>query len=339
MKLTGALLVLSLLMPINGNVFAQDYYQGKTVRVLVGGSAGGGFDTYSRTIARHMAKHIPGNPNLIVENMTGAGTRILAKHLFSAAEPDGLSFGIFNGYLLLGRVLGMKGLDFDVRKYEWVGVPVQDHVACALTKATGITSLEQWRAAKTPVKIGALGPGNSTADVPRLLKGVLKLPIQMVEGYKGTADIRIAADSGEVGGGCWAWQSIEVTWRKALQAGEVKPIIQVAPKVHPDIPNVPNAFELVKTDEEKRLLNAGVVLPSSVTRVYAMRPGTPKDRVRILQKAFSDTLKDPEFLAEAKKAQLEIDPLTGDEVGKVVAEMFELSPSQIAKLKEILAPN
>lgn len=337
MKLTGALLALSLLMPVNGNVFADDFYKGKTIRIINGGSAGGGFDTYSRAIARHMGKHIPGNPTLIVEVMSGAATRIAAKYLHSAAQPDGLTFGIFNGYLLLGRVLGMPGLDFDVRQYEWVGVPVQDHVACALTKASGVTNIEQWRAAKTPVKIGALGPGNSTADVPRLLKGVLGLPIQMVEGYKGTADIRLAADSGEVGGGCWAWQSIEVTWRKALQAGDVHTIIQVAPKAHPDIPKVPNAFDLVKTDEEKRLITAGVVLPSSVTRVYVMRPGTPKDRVRILQKAFADTLKDPEFVAEAKKAQLEIDPLTGEEVGKIVSEMFDLSPAQIAKLKDILA--
>jgi len=336
MKFTGLLLILSLLIPINGNVFADDFYKGKTIRIINGGSAGGGFDTYSRAIARHMGKHIPGNPTLIVEVMSGAATRIAAKYLFSAAQPDGLAFGIFNGYLLLGRVLGMKGLDFDVRQYEWIGVPVQDHLACAVTKASGITNLEQWRAAKSPVKIGALGPGNSTADAPRLLRGILKLPIQMVEGYKGTADIRIAADSNEVGGGCWAWQSIEVTWRKALQTGDVNVVIQVAPKSHPDLKKVPNAFDLVKTDEEKRLLATGVVLPSSVTRVYATTPGTPKDRVRILQKAFADTLKDPEFLAEAKKAQLEIDPLTGDEVGKAVSEMFDLSPSLQGKLKDIL---
>ena len=337
MKFTGLLLMLTLLVPMNRNVFADDFYKGKTIRIIVGGSAGGGFDTYSRAIARHMGRHIPGNPTLIVDVMSGAATRIAAKYLHSAAQPDGLTFGIFNGYLLLGRVLGMKGLDFDVRQYEWIGVPVQDHVACALTKASGITNIEQWRKAKTPVKIGALGPGNSTADVPRLVKGVLHLPIQMVEGYKGTADIRLAADSGEVAGGCWAWQSIEVTWGKALQTGDVNVVLQVAPKAHPDLPKVPNAFNLAKTDEEKRLLTTGVVLPSSVTRVYATTPGTPKDRVRILQKAFSDTLKDPEFVAEAKKAQLEIDPLTGEEVGKAVSEMFDLSPGLQAKLKDMLS--
>lgn len=337
MKLAALFISVWFSLSIPATVFAQDFYAGKTIRIIVGGSAGGGFDTYSRTIARHMGKHIPGNPNMIVENMTGAATRIAAKYLHSAAKPDGLTFGIFNGYLLLGRVLGMKGLDFDVREYEWIGVPVQDHVACALTKASGVTNLEEWRAAKTPVKIGALGPGNSTGDVPRLLKATLDLPIQLVEGYKGTADIRLAADSGEVAGGCWAWQSIEVTWSKGLQSGDVNVLIQAAPKAHPDLPKVPVAFDLVKTDEARQLLRAGVVLPASVTRVFVTSPGTPKDRVQALRKGFMETLKDPEFVAEAKKAKLEIDPLTGEEVEKVVADMFNISPPIMEKLKTVLA--
>ncbi|MGH7826351.1 MAG: Bug family tripartite tricarboxylate transporter substrate binding protein [Candidatus Binatia bacterium] len=336
MKVTIFLLLLGLSFVPSGAVFAEDFYAGKTIRVIVGGSAGGGFDTYSRIIARHMGKHIPGKPNLVVENMTGAATRIAAKYLFSAAQPDGLAFGIFNGYLLLGRVLGMKGLDFDVRKFEWVGVPVQDHVACALHKASGVTNLKEWRSAKTPVKIGALGPGNSTGDVPRLLRATLNLPIQMVEGYKGTADIRIAADGGEVGGACWAWQSIKPTWAKGLQTGEVNVVIQAAPKPHPDLTKVPLAFDLTKNEEGKQLLRAGGLLPSTVTRVYATTPGTPKDRMKILQNAFSATLKDKAFMAEAEKAKLEIDPLTGDEVKKTVGEMFNIDEGLKSKLKTIL---
>jgi tripartite-type tricarboxylate transporter receptor subunit TctC len=336
MRLATIVLSLSLSLVSSGGVFAQDFYAGKTIRIIVGGSAGGGFDTYSRIIARHMGNHIPGKPNLVVENMTGAGTRIAAKYLFSAAQPDGLAFGIFNGYLILGRVLGMKGLDFDVRKFEWVGVPVQDHVACALHKASGVTNLKEWQSAKTPVKIGALGPGNSTGDVPRLLRATLNLPVQMVEGYKGTADIRIAADGGEVGGACWAWQSIKPTWTKGLQTGEVNVVIQATAKAHADLTKVPLAFDLVKSEEGKQLLRAGGLLPSTVTRVYATTPGTPKDRVKLLQNAFSETLKDKAFVAEAEKAQLEIDPLTGAEVEKAVAEMFDINESVKTKLNTIL---
>jgi hypothetical protein len=134
---------------------AEDFYKGKTIRVLVGGTAGGGFDVYTRAMTRFMGKHIPGNPSLYVENMTGAATRIVAKYIHSAAKPDGLTFGIFNGYLILGQVLDPKALDFNVREYEWIGVPVQDNVVCALRKESGIANIDQWRAVKTPVKIGA----------------------------------------------------------------------------------------------------------------------------------------------------------------------------------------
>lgn len=320
------------------NLQAQaPFYKGKTIRIIVGGSAGGGFDTYSRAIARHMAKHIPGNPTLVVENMTGAATRIAAKYMHSAAKPDGLTFGIFNGYLILGRVLGMKGLDFDVREFEYIGVPVKDNVVCALTKASGVTSVEQWSGAKTPVKIGGLGPGNSTSDVPRVLKAALDLPIQLVEGYKGTAEVRLAADAGEVGGGCWAWESVKVTWSSGLQSGNVAVVIQVTPKALPELPKVPVALDVAKSDEARQLIKAGAINPSTITRVYVTTPGTPKERVQILRKAFQDTLRDPEFVAEAKKANLEIDPLTGEEVEKIVAELFNISPSTVSKLAAVLA--
>jgi tripartite-type tricarboxylate transporter receptor subunit TctC len=297
------------------------FYQGKTIRMIVGGSAGGGFDTYTRAVARHLGKHIPGNPNIVVENMAGAATRLAAKHVHSVAKPDGLTTVIFNGYLILGRVLGAKGIDFDVRKFEWIGVPVQDSVVCALRKESGVTNLEQWFAAKTPVKIGGLGPGNSTSDVPRVLQ----------------ADVRLAADSGEVGGGCWAWESVKVTWTKGLEAGDVNVVIQVTPEAQPDLPKVPVAIEVAKTEEAKQLIRAGTVNPSRITRLYATTPGTPKDRVEMLRKGFAATLKDPEFVAEAKKARLEINPLVGEEVGKIVDELFNISPAVKSKLAAVLA--
>ncbi len=315
---------------------ADDFYKGKTVRVIVGGTAGGGFDVYTRAMTRHMGKHIPGNPIFIVENMTGAATRIAAKYIHSAAKPDGLTFGIFNGYLILSQVLDPKGFDFDTRQFQWLGVPIQDNVACVLRKETGITNVEQWMAAKTPVKMGGLGPGNSTSDAVRIVKATLNLPIQLVEGYKGTADLRLAADSGELGGACWAWESIRATWTKALQSGEVNPILQVTAKKQPDLQHVPLALDLAKTEDLKQIIRAGGIAPSAVTRVYVTSPKTPKERVDILRKAFANTLKDPEFLLEAKKGGLEVNPLDGDEVKKVVDSLFALNPQTVAKLSSIL---
>lgn len=337
MKIRFWLLAIGFWFLFCATLFADDFYKGKTIRIIVGGSAGGGFDTYSRVMARHMGKHIPGHPAVMVENMTGAGTLIAAKYLHSSAKPDGLAFGIFNGSLILGRALGMKGIDFDVRELEYLGVPVQDSPVCALRKESGIANMDQWLATKSPVKIGGLGPGNSTSDVPRILRATLDLPIQLVEGYKGTAEVRLAADAGEVQGGCWAWESVKVTWAKGVQSGDVNPIVQMTAKKLPDLPNVPLALDLAKTEEARVLLKAGAIDPSAIVRVYVTTPRTPKDRVQILRRAFMNTLTDPDFIAEMKKSNLEINPLTGEEVKKIVDSLFRLNPTLLSKLASILA--
>ena len=155
MKLSWFLLLCALSLVGSHPVGAEDFYRGKVIRVIVGGSPGGGFDIYTRAMARHMGKHIPGNPSLIVENMTGAGTFIAAKYVHGSAKPDGLSIGMFNGGLILGRVLGMKGIDIDMRELEFLGVPVQDNPVCALSRSSGVTNMEQWASSKTPIKKGA----------------------------------------------------------------------------------------------------------------------------------------------------------------------------------------
>jgi hypothetical protein len=170
----------------------------------------------------------------------------------------------------------------------------------------------------------------------RVLKEVLGLPVQPIPGYKGTAEIRLAAESGELAGGCWQWESIKVIWRKALDAGDVNLVLQLVTKPHPELPKVPLAASLAKTEEARLLLQAAVHDPNSITRPYSLPPGTPKDRVQLLQKAFMDTMKDPEFLADAKKAQMDIDPVPGEEVEKTVARFFQLDPALVAKLREIL---
>ena len=142
-------------------VEAQSFYEGKTVRIIVGLAPGGGYDTYARVIARHLGKHIPGNPTVIVENMPGAGSLISANHLFKVAKPDGLTVGKFSGTLILGQVLGQPGVEFDGRKFEYIGAAVKEDVVCALTKASGVTSVEKWMASGTPVKLGGLAPGSS----------------------------------------------------------------------------------------------------------------------------------------------------------------------------------
>jgi tripartite-type tricarboxylate transporter receptor subunit TctC len=321
------------------SVAAQDgFYKGKTLRMIVAFSAGGGFDTYSRAIGRHLGKHIPGNPTVVVENMTGAGGIIQANFMYQSAKPDGLILGNNIGGLILQQIMGAKGIQFDGRRFEYLGAPAVDHPVCVLTKASGITSMEKWFAAKEPVKLGGVGPGGTASDVARTIEAALNLPIQVVDGYKGTSNIRLAAESGELAGGCWAWESVKTTWRKGLQSGDVSVVIQTMPKKLPELPNVPLAGDYAKTDDAKRLLKYGIHDTATITRLYFMPPKTPKDRVATLRQAFLDTYKDPEFLAEAKKAQLDLEAVTGEEMERVVAGLFKMDPKQVARLKEVLVP-
>ena len=315
---------------------AQSFYEGKTIRIIVGLAPGGGFDTYARVIGRHMGKHVPGNPSIVVENMPGAGGLISANHIYKVAKPDGLTIAKFNGSLMLGQVLGQAGVEFDARKFEFIGAAVKEDVACALTKASGITSVEKWMAAGAPVKLGGVAPGASPDNTARILKAALGLPIQLVSGYRGTAEIRLAADGGEVAGSCWSWESMRATWRNALESGDAVAVLQVTARSFPDLPSVPLAINLAKTDEARRLIQVGVQNSSAFARPFVLPPGTPKERVQILRKAFLDTLKDPAFLAEAEKAKLTFDPVTGDDLEKMVAELFTLDAALVAKLKDIL---
>jgi tripartite-type tricarboxylate transporter receptor subunit TctC len=316
---------------------AQDsFYKGKTVRIIVGASAGGGYDTYSRTISRHIGKHIPGNPTFAVENMPGAGFLISANHMYRVAKPDGLTIGHFIGGLFLQQLLGKPGIEFDARKFEYVGVPAQDNYMLGISKATGITSIDQWLSSKTAVKLGGVGAGSATDDIPKVLAATIGLPMQLVSGYKGTADVRLAFASGEVQGVCNSWESFKSTWRKELDSGDVILVMQNVAKPHPDQPKLPLAINYAKTDDAKRLIAALVHSVSPTARPYVLPPGTPKQRVQILRKAFMATMKDPEFLADAAKAKLDINPVEGAELEHNVRAVFNLDKSLVPKAKEIL---
>jgi tripartite-type tricarboxylate transporter receptor subunit TctC len=338
MKMRNVWIAICLAVIISAPVGAQEpFYSGKTLRIVVGFSAGGGFDVYSRAISRHIGKHIPGNPTVIVENMTGAGSLVAANHMYRAAKPDGLSIGNFNGGLFVQQLLGWPGIEFDAAKFEYIGVPVKDKAVCAMTKASGITSLERWTASKTPLKLGATGPGSATHNIPLILKEAVNLPIQLVSGYKGIADVRLAAESGELAGVCgWTWDSLKATWTRALDSGDAIVVLQTVPQAIPELPKVPLAIGLAKTDDARQLIQTGIHDVADLTYSYVLPPQTPKDRVDIIRTAFVTTMKDPEFLAETKKSRLGIDPMTGDELARTIVRLFKTSPGVVAKLKEVL---
>lgn len=338
MKRTICQMVILSLFLISAPASAQDgFYQGKTVRIIVGASAGGGYDTYSRTIARHIGKHIPGNPTFVVENMPGAGFLISANYMYKVAKPDGLTIGHFIGGLFLQQLLGKPGIEFEAAKFEYIGVPTQDNYVIGISKKnTGISTMDQWMKSKTVVKLGGVGAGSATDDIPKVLMATIGLPAQLVSGYKGTADVRLAYNNGEVQGVCNAWQSFSATWPNELKSGDLAIVLQTTAKSHPELSKVPLSISYARTDEAKNLIRALVHSVGPAARPYMLPPGTPKDRVMTLRKAFMDTMKDAEFLADAKKAKLDINPLDGAELESSVKEVFNLDPKLIPRAKEIL---
>ena len=340
-KVSWSLVVLIALIFLAGTTTkstADEFYQGKTIRFVVGFSAGGGFDTYTRLIARHFGKHVPGNPTTVVENKTGAGSLVAANYIYNQAEPDGLTIGNWIGPLVLQQVLGNKAAKLDGRKFGWLGVPTPDSGVCALTQASGIKTVEDWFASKRPIKIGATAPGSTTDDVPKLIKVALGLPIQMVEGYSGTSKIRLAAESGEIDGGCWAWESIKPTWGKGIESGQARVVMQTMLQSHPELKHVPLASKYAKTEEARELLAVANGPYGVLARPYSIAPGTPKERLEVLQKAFMETLKDPELLAEAEKAKLEIKPVDGPTVARLMGDLYNIKAATKEKLKEIVIP-
>jgi tripartite-type tricarboxylate transporter receptor subunit TctC len=318
-------------------LLAQDFYKDKTVRFIVGYSPGGSFDLYTRVIARHFSKHVPGNPTTVVENMTGAGGIIAANHLFNRAKPDGLTIGAWAAPLVLQQIMGNDAVQFDARKFGYLGVPSPYDTVCTFNDKSGITNMSDWFAAKRPMKISSIGPGTSTSDIPKLLKAALNLPLEVLDGYKGGADARLAVESGEVDGYCGSWQTVETVWRSAYESGKIRAVLQASLEPYSKNKDVPLAISYAKTDLARQLVTVadsahGAQFP------YTVPPGLPKERLELLQKAFVNTLKDPELLAEASKSKLDIEVIDGPTIAKKLGQLYELQPAVIAKLKEVLLP-
>jgi tripartite-type tricarboxylate transporter receptor subunit TctC len=331
--------IIALVVTVSSPFIAQgqEFYKDKTIHFIVGYSAGGLFDTYTRLISRHFTKHVPGNPTIVVENMTGAGGMIAANHIYNRAKPDGLTIGAWAAPLILQQLMGNEAAKFDGRKFAYVGVPSPYDTVCTFNRASGIKSADDWFASPRPLKIAGIAPGTGPSDVPKLLKVALGLTIEVIDGYKGAPDSRIAVESGEVDGFCGPWQSVRTFWRAAFKSGEIRPVLQVAPKPDPDFKDVPLAVSYAKTPEARQLITIahtayGLQFP------YSMPPGTPEDRLQIIQRAFIEALRDPGLLAEAKKSDLGIDPTDGATTAKAFSALYEIDRATISKLSQILVP-
>lgn len=310
------------------------FYSGKTVKIVVGYNPGGGYDTYARTLAAHIGRHIPGNPTVIVENMAGAGSMKSLNHIYAAAPKDGTVFGTFGRGLPEAELRGDEGAQYKSRELTWIGSMNEEVSVCIVRSDGPIKTLED--AQKQPVVIGATGPNDDTGFFPRILNALIGTKFDLKTGYPGGNDVNLAIERGEVQGRCgFSWSSLVSTKQQWLDTKFVTILAQMSLNKHPDIPkDVRLVTEFAKSADDRQLLEV-IFARQAIGRPYAAPPGLPADRAKALQDAFEKTMKDPAFLADAKKAKQEINPANGAQVKEIVDKIFKTSPALVTKLKEI----
>ena len=323
---------LSVFVVVSTPASAEEFYKGKTLRFIVGYSPGGGYDTYTRAVARYIGKYIPGNPVPIVQNMTGAGSLIAANYTYNRAKPDGLTLGVWNSQFVLYQALGDKKVRIDGRKLNWIGAPVKGGPACGVMGFTGLKTLKDVLNSKKPIKVGATRAGSTLNDLPKILNLTLGTKFDIITGYRGTATIRIAMQKREVEGACFGWESMRVTARSMLDAkGDDKfiPFLIHNRWSDPEVKDLPLTPEVIKARKGKEALDIynSWVGAYEFQRPVVAPPGVPKER-----KAYKAVMNDPQFLAESKKSKLAIHYVPAEEIYQHVDRMLSLSP----KTKESL---
>ena len=314
---------------------ADNFYAGKTIRVIVGFAAGGGYDTYARAVTRHMGNHIPGNPSFVVENMDGAGSLLAANYLYNKAEPDGLIVGSWNNLMILQQALGAKAIRFDARRFGWIGAPSPSRSVCAVMGFTGLNTLDDVLNSKRDLKMGATRAGSTTDDLPKLMNMFMRTKFNVISGYTGTAKIRVAMQSRELDGACWGWESMAATAKALLEAkGDERLIPYVIDGKSEDqkVKDLPQFTNVIKDKANLAAFNLWRK-PKEFERPLTVPPRTPVDRLEILRKAYQETLNDPKFLAEARKSKLVVEHVSGEQIDEAVSEILSISPDAREKLQ------
>jgi tripartite-type tricarboxylate transporter receptor subunit TctC len=319
----------------------SNFYQGKTIKTVVGYLPGDGFDVWARIVSAHLGKHIAGNPEFIVQNMPGASSRIAANYIYRVAKPDGLTIGAIGGSLYLDQLQGRKEVQFDWSKFSWLGSTDRIEWLFYMRSDTPYKTVDDIRKAAEPPKCSTTGTGTSGHFVPRLLEETLKLKIQLVAGYQGGSEQDLALERGEV-----HCRSLSVptflsrepfqSWRKK---GFVRVLLQTGQKRDPRLSDVPTIYELMdeaKTPESGRRLVSVILASGNLGRPYVAPPGLGADRLKLLRDAFMKAMNDPELLAEAKKNKLDVEPTNGQELEKIARDSVNQPPETIERMKNVL---
>jgi tripartite-type tricarboxylate transporter receptor subunit TctC len=314
--LTLSAIILCLAVAPRAATAQSSSYEGKTITIVVGFKAGGGYDRTARILARHLPKYLPGKPNVIVQNMPGANSITAANHVYAVAKPDGLTLGTFNRNLVLAQLTNVPGVKFDMTKFAWIGSAASETTVLAIRSDLPFTSFEELRKSGKPVVIGATGPGANTYDFPLLLKEFLGVNFKIVSGYSSSADIMLAIERKEVDARAGSFTSL----RPFIDRNLVRPVIR-ARAVEPGIEQLPVDENLAPTPRAQAIM-ALRSAPEVVGRPFVMTPGTPDALLKLMREAFAAALKDPELIAEATKAKMELEYTSSEDALKVIREVL-----------------
>ena len=312
-----------------------DFYAGKTLRILVGFSPGGGYDLYARTLGRYLGKHVPGAPTVVVQNMPGAGSLKVVNYLYNAAPKDGTVLATFARGIVFEPLLGhAEGTQFDAARFNWIGSISNEVSVCALNAASGIRTFADMQA--KPFRIGASGVGADSDIFPVVIRNLFHLPMRLVAGYPGGADMVLAMERHEVDGRCgWSWSSLVARNKAMLDAHEIAVTLQIALEKHEDLPDVPLVTDLVHDPQRLAALRL-IVSRQNIARPFAAPPDVVPERIAALRNAFDAVMRDGDFLAEAKKLALEVRPASGRDVQTLFGEIYASPPAVVAQASALM---
>jgi tripartite-type tricarboxylate transporter receptor subunit TctC len=335
------------LLPLAGSLLAMtpparadsvaDFYRGKRINLVIGYGSGGGYDTYARLLARFIGEHIPGNPGIVAQNMPGAGSRSAANWLYRIAPKDGSVIATLGQATPTDQVLGEPGVQFDARRFNWLGNIVVVNNILFVSAASGVKTIED--AKKKVLSIGATGASSPSVIYPQVSNKVLGTKFKIVSGYPGGGDINLAVERGEVDGrGSDSWASIKAANPGWLRDRKVTILFQVGPRRETDLAAAPLWSELAENDEQRQILDV-LSADVGVGRPILTAPDVPAERVSALRQAFDETMKDPKFVAAAREANMYFNPMGGEELQRMVDSVLSASPAVIAKVKDAIKGN
>jgi len=331
MRGLGKLLVAGVACLASFAAQAEDFYKGKTVTILVGFSPGGGFDLNARLLARHIGKHIPGNPDVVITNMPGASSLTAVQFLDTRAPRDGTFIDTFNFGMIADSKMFPERVKVDLRNYGWIGSISVDVSSCYTWAPLGMKTLDDVR--KRPiVHMGDVGPGTSAYVNQNILKKIFGVKVKQVIGYPGSAEQRIAIERGELDGDCGAWASMPADW---VEGGKVNPLMRSSPTLAPGMPDTVPYMGDIAPDARSRALIELLTASGSVGRPFIVSGAVPAERVEILRAAFDATMRDPDFLAEAARLRFPVTPKTGAQARKVVDDIYAAPPDLVVEAREI----